>query len=199
MGIEERKERHRAERHRAILRAARDLAHDQGWDAVTTRRLADRIEHSQPVLYSHFPGGKDEIVTAVALEGFTELARALRAPGSGTGSRREQVLAAAHAYLGFARDHPAVYDAMFTDHVGLRFAAADTPEPLLAGFAALRLAFTGESGEEESSPGTNEADLLTEVAWAALHGLAALTRAGRLPTATVQARVERFADRFAEP
>jgi Helix-turn-helix domain len=37
------------------------------------RRLADAIEYSQPVRYSHFPG-KDGILAAVALEGFTELA-----------------------------------------------------------------------------------------------------------------------------
>ena len=35
---------------------------------MTTRRLADRIEYSQPVLYSHFEG-KDAIVSAVASRG----------------------------------------------------------------------------------------------------------------------------------
>ena len=44
---------------------------------MTTRRLADCIEYSQPVLYSHFEG-KDAIVSAVALEGFGELAAVLR-------------------------------------------------------------------------------------------------------------------------
>jgi AcrR family transcriptional regulator len=53
-----------------IISTARELAED--WDAVTTRRLAERIEHSQPVLYSHF-AGKDAIVT---VRGFAELATA---------------------------------------------------------------------------------------------------------------------------
>ena len=60
-----------------IVKAARDLAETEGWESVTTRRLADRIEFSQPVLYSHFEG-KDAIVTAVALEGFGELTDLLR-------------------------------------------------------------------------------------------------------------------------
>jgi AcrR family transcriptional regulator len=49
---QEHKERERAGRHRLIVSAARELAETEGWDAVTTRRLADRIEYSQPVLYS---------------------------------------------------------------------------------------------------------------------------------------------------
>ena len=58
----------RAQRRQVIVNAARELAESEGWEAVTTRRLADRIEYSQPVLYSHFEG-KDAIVSAVASRG----------------------------------------------------------------------------------------------------------------------------------
>lgn len=78
MSVQERKERERAVRERLIVATARELAERQGWDAVTTRRLAERIEYSQPVLYSHFRG-KREIIGAVALEGAAEMAAALRA------------------------------------------------------------------------------------------------------------------------
>ncbi|MEV6899370.1 helix-turn-helix domain-containing protein [Amycolatopsis sp. NPDC051372] len=61
-----RKERGRADRKRRIVAAARELAEAQGWDAVTTRRLAALIEYSQPVLHSHF-AGKDAIMAAAAL------------------------------------------------------------------------------------------------------------------------------------
>src|SRR5919108_2958250 len=77
MSIQARRERERAQRERMIVRAARELAEAEGWEAVTTRRLAERVEYSQPVLYSHF-NGKDAIVSAVALDGFTELAAHLR-------------------------------------------------------------------------------------------------------------------------
>ena len=80
MSIQARRERERAEREKLIVTAARELAETEGWDAVTTRRLAEKVEYSQPVLYSHF-GGKTAIVGAVALEGFTELARLLADPG----------------------------------------------------------------------------------------------------------------------
>jgi hypothetical protein len=53
MSIQTRRERERAERERLIVTAARKLAEAEGWDAVTTRRLAAEIDYSQPVLYSH--------------------------------------------------------------------------------------------------------------------------------------------------
>lgn len=77
MSIQARRERERAERERLIVRAARELAEAEGWEAVTTRRLAERVEYSQPVLYSHFKG-KDAIMAAVAMEGFADLAAELR-------------------------------------------------------------------------------------------------------------------------
>src|SRR3569833_4545352 len=81
MSIQTRRERERAEREQLIVTAARELAESEGWDAVTTRRLAAEIEYSQPVLYSHFKG-KDAIMAAVAVEGFAALAAELRAARS---------------------------------------------------------------------------------------------------------------------
>lgn len=126
MSVKERKERERAERERLIVATARELAEQQGWDAVTTRRLAERIEYSQPVLYSHFRG-KREIIGAVALEGAAELASAVRAAASRANSPRERVAALARAYLDFAEHNPAVYDALFQLDGGLAYAQEDTP------------------------------------------------------------------------
>ena len=77
MSIAERRERQRAERYERIVAAACELAEAEGWDAVTTRRLAELIDYSQPVLYSHFKG-KADIMGAVAIRGFEELAARLR-------------------------------------------------------------------------------------------------------------------------
>ncbi|MFD8983365.1 TetR/AcrR family transcriptional regulator [Streptomyces sp. NPDC059564] len=190
MSVQERKQRERAERERLIVATARELAEQQGWDAVTTRRLAERIEYSQPVLYSHFRG-KREIIGAVALEGAAEMAVAVRAAASSANSPRERVAALAHAYLDFAARNPAVYDAMFQLDGGLAFADEDTPEPLKDAFAAL-LESLGEVAGEGVAPG-----LFTEVFWASLHGLATLTRAGRLPPGDAERRVELLVGRLA--
>ncbi|MCX4822766.1 MULTISPECIES: TetR/AcrR family transcriptional regulator [unclassified Streptomyces] len=190
MSVKERKERERAERERLIVATARELAEQQGWDAVTTRRLAERIEYSQPVLYSHFRG-KREIIGAVALEGATEMAAALRAATSATDGPRERVAALARAYLDFAEHNPAVYDALFQLDGGLAYAQEDTPEPLKDAFAAL-LECLAEVAGDGVHPG-----LFTEVFWAALHGLATLTRAGRLLPEDAEPRVELLVDRLA--
>jgi AcrR family transcriptional regulator len=190
MSVQERKQRERAERERLIVATARELAEQQGWDAVTTRRLAERIEYSQPVLYSHFRG-KSEIIGAVALEGATEMAAAVRAAASGANSPRERVTALARAYLDFAARNPAVYDALFQLDGGLAFAQEDTPEPLKDAFAALLESLEGVAGDGVH-PG-----VFTEVFWAALHGLATLTRAGRLPPEYAERRVELLVDRLA--
>ncbi|MFE7566571.1 TetR/AcrR family transcriptional regulator [Streptomyces sp. NPDC057539] len=190
MSVQERKERERAGRERLIVATARELAERQGWDAVTTRRLAERIEYSQPVLYSHFRG-KREIIGAVALEGAAEMAAALRAAASAVDGPRARVTTLAGAYLDFAERNPAVYDAMFRLDGGLAFAREDTPEPLKDAFAAL-LENLGEVAGDDVHPG-----LFTEVFWAALHGLATLTRAGRLPPGDAERRVELLVDRLA--
>ncbi|MFJ4526272.1 TetR/AcrR family transcriptional regulator [Streptomyces sp. NPDC088810] len=190
MSVQERKQRERAERERLIVATARELAEQQGWDAVTTRRLAERIEYSQPVLYSHFRG-KREIIGAVALQGAVELATAVRTATSAADGARARVAALARAYLDFAARNPAVYDALFQLDGGLPYAQEDTPEPLKDAFAALL-----ETLDEVAGDGVDPG-LFTEVFWAALHGLATLTRAGRLLPEDAEPRVELLVDRLA--
>ncbi|MER8045958.1 TetR/AcrR family transcriptional regulator [Streptomyces sp. NPDC094032] len=189
MSVQERKERERADRERLIVATARELAEGQGWDAVTTRRLAERIEYSQPVLYSHFRG-KREIIGAVALEGAAEMAVALRAAASAADGPRARVTALARAYLDFAARNPAVYDAMFQLDGGLAFAHEDTPAPLKDAFAAL-LETLGEVAGKGVHTG-----LFTELFWASLHGLATLTRSGRLPPEETERRTQLLVDRL---
>jgi AcrR family transcriptional regulator len=172
MTSQDRKERERAQRRQIIIDAARELAEAEGWDSVTTRRLADRIEYSQPVLYSHF-GGIDAIVSAVAVEGFGELGALLHKARQGAGSVEAEAQAVAYAYLEFARANPALYEAMFTLTVDLEFGQSDSPAPLHQAFVELRDSLAPLAGDRDL-------ETLTEVAWSTLHGLATLSQAGRL-------------------
>jgi AcrR family transcriptional regulator len=179
LGVAERKGRERAERESRIVAAARSIAEREGWDAVTIRRLADEIEYSQPVLYSHFEN-KDAIVTAVALEGFREIAVALREAASGSAGRNA-VEKAAMAYLAFALRHPALYEAMFILPTDLRFGEAGTRAELRAGFDALAAVVT---------PFCADVAVVTETLWAALHGLAELERSGRIRPGARDERID---------
>lgn len=170
MGITERKLRERGEREIRIVATARRIAEEEGWGAVTIRRLAQDIEYSQPVVYSHF-ASRDAIVGAVALEGFGELADLLRAAAEPASSPKGAVEAVAAAFLDFAFGRPAMYEAMFVLPSGLRFARSDTPPQLRATFGALAAVI---------APFCDEVEGATETFWAALHGLAELERHGRI-------------------
>ena len=191
MALEERRARDRAARHQLIISTARRLAEAEGWEAVTTRRLSTEIEYSQPVLYKHFSGMQD-IAAAVAIEGFAELADVLAKARSGRRAPRAVLKRLAHAYIDFAEANPALYDAMFTRATTLRFAEADTPPQLTSAFGQLRDAVFAVA------PG-QDVDTLTEVFWAALHGLITLGRGGRLRASHDSARIERLIDKFCGP
>ncbi|MBC3843570.1 TetR/AcrR family transcriptional regulator [Streptacidiphilus sp. 4-A2] len=178
MSVTDRRERERAQRHQLIITAARELAEAEGWEAVTTRKLAERVEYSQPVLYSHFDG-KDAIVRAVAIEGFAELAaqlRRARLAARGPGAQRA-LAAVCAAYLDFATSRPALYQAMFVLPTDVKFASSQTPAPLRAAFDEFVSALDPHGPRRE---------LFAEVTWSALHGMAVLSQSGRIPRRTAR-------------
>ncbi|MFG3342948.1 TetR/AcrR family transcriptional regulator [Glycomyces sp. NPDC048151] len=186
MTATERRERQRAERHQLIITTARELAEAEGWDAVTTRKLADKVEYSQPVLYGHF-ANMQALRDAVAVEGFGELHERLRdarleAPAA------EGIRAIAASYLAFAAAHPAAYQAMFILPTRVQFGSPETPAPLRAGFNEIVGAF---------GPPNDRNSALAELFWGALHGLAVLQNEGRMPKQYQEQRVELLVTLFA--
>jgi AcrR family transcriptional regulator len=182
MSIVERKERQRAERYELILNTALELAAAEGWDAVTTRRLAALIEYSQPVLYSHFKG-KAEIMAAVAMRGFETLAVELQKAADGANALR----AVCAAYLDFAASQPVVYEAMFVLPTELLFASEETPTALRAAFGALVSAL---------GPGQDTPVYTAELLWSALHGLVVLMQSKRIPADGAQDRLDILVRKF---
>ncbi|MEV4775427.1 TetR/AcrR family transcriptional regulator [Microbacterium sp. LTA6] len=187
MGVQERKARDRQDREQRIVTRAREIAERDGWSAVTTRRLAGEIEYSPPVLYGHFPDGRDGIVNAVALSGFRDFTAAMReASGGVEGAQR--VRAFVEAYLAFAAEHPATYEAMFSMRLAVEFAQESTPQELREGFAVLVAVVGGKSDADAATRG--------EVFWSGLHGIAVLARERRLAPENHGARVDTLVDLF---
>jgi AcrR family transcriptional regulator len=163
------------QRREQITRLARDVAEREGWAAITMRRLSSDLGVTQPVLYTAF-AGRQALIDAVALDGFTALTAALEVVPA-------TPLARMSAYLDFAATHPHLYEAMFSMPSDLGF-GQDTHQPLTQAFAAIREAFPPHDED------TDTGDVRAEVAWAALHGLATLHASGRLPHERRQARLE---------
>ena len=92
-----------------IVAAARDLLESEGADALTMRRLADRLGIRAPSLYKHFPD-KETLETAIVAEGFEESAQVFEAAVAG--DTKHPLRALASAYRAFALEHPHLYRLM---------------------------------------------------------------------------------------
>lgn len=183
--IAERKLRDKQARRAQILAAARRIAELEGWSHVTVRRLSDEISYSQPVLYTHF-GSREGVLAAVATEGFQELGLALEKAHK-FGKRGSPFEAVAHAYLEFAASSPALYEAMFSLSLTVPFGDASTPSELRFAFAQILALFQ----EQTLNP-----EVLSELFWASLHGIAELTRTKRLPPSRQKQRVKTLVHLF---
>ena len=186
--IAERKQRDREARRAQIIGAARRIAELEGWPSVTVRRLSDEISYSQPVLYGHFES-REGILAAVAIEGFQEIGLALEKARK-RAKPGKIVEAVATAYLEFAASSPALYEVMFSLSLNIPFADAATPPELRFAFAQLLEMFQ----EQGSKP-----EVLSELFWAGLHGIADLTRTKRFPPSRQKERVKMFVELFTFP
>ena len=117
MGIKERQERDREAVRRSILDAARDLFVTEGYEHVSIRKIAERIEYSPAAIYSYFPS-KDDIFFALAEEGF----RLLGDPAAAEHRRQldalaplERIRAIFWRVYEFSRQHPQYFELMFVD------------------------------------------------------------------------------------
>ena len=183
--IEERKLRDKQARRANIISAARHIAELEGWPSVTVRRLSDEISYSQPVLYSHFES-REGVLSAVATEGFQELGLAMEQARKQV-KRGSSVKAIADAYLGFAASSPALYEAMFSLSLNVPFGDSATPPELRFAFSQFLQLFEGHSARSE---------VLSELFWGALHGIAELTRTKRFPPSRQKERVRTLVELF---
>jgi len=117
MGIKERQERDREAVRRAILDAARDLFVSEGYDNVSIRKIAERIEYSPAAIYGYFPS-KDDIFFALAEEGF----RLLGDPAGPEHQEHlkglaplERIRSIFWRWYEFSRQHPQYFELMFLD------------------------------------------------------------------------------------
>jgi AcrR family transcriptional regulator len=117
MGIKERHERDREAVRRAILDAARELFVTEGYQNVSIRKVAERIEYSPAAIYLYFPS-KDDIFFALAEEGF----RLLGDPGDLLSRDRfasleplDRIRAIFWRVYEFSCEHPQYFALMFVD------------------------------------------------------------------------------------
>ncbi len=186
--IAERKLRDKQARRAQIISAARRIAELEGWSNVTVRRLSDEISYSQPVLYAHF-GSREGILAAVAIEGFQEMGLVLEKARKRV-KRGNTVESVAAAYLEFAASLPALYEVMFSLSLSVPFDDPATPPEMRFAFSQLLELFQRQSSKPE---------VVSELFWASLHGLAELTRTRRFTRSRQKERMRALVGLFTFP
>src|SRR5882757_11017331 len=112
MGITDRKLRQKEEVRDSILDTAWELVVSEGWHSFSIRKIADAIEYSVPVIYSHFEN-KDAILLEFNRKGFSLLTEALAAAKAGETVSAEQLRVMGRAYWKFAFANKEYYQLMF--------------------------------------------------------------------------------------
>ena len=118
MGLKERQERDREAVSRSILDAARELFVTHGYQEVSIRKIAEKIEYSPAAIYSYFPS-KDDIFFALAEEGFRLLFSYGASPRAAHAGETDDPIGAIRAmfwrYYEFSKEHPEYFALMFLD------------------------------------------------------------------------------------
>lgn len=112
MGSKERIQRIKEETRANILDAALDIVKEDGWQALSMRKIADKIEYTAPIIYEYF-ANKDGILIELTRVGNGILLRALKAAQAKHETAEKQLAAMWHAYWDFAFEYKELYKLMF--------------------------------------------------------------------------------------
>jgi AcrR family transcriptional regulator len=152
----------------ALLGAAARVLREEGPSVLTVRRVADAVNASTKMIYTHF-GGKDGLLDALYLHSFAGLTREFQAH-SGVLDPVLRLDNMVMAYRAFALSEPALYNVMFGD-LGRAWEA-----PLTSRRQAWRSFETVRDVVRLCLPParSSEAGRSTYLLWAAMHGVVSL-------------------------
>jgi len=182
--VKERQERERETVARAILDAARDLFVTHGYQEVSIRKIAEKIEYSPAAIYSYFPS-KDDIFFALAQEGFDLLFSYAEVPEiAADEDPADRLHRQFWRYYEFSKHYPEYFALMFLDRTVPRISqnwerfglVAEKKHDLIIGIQ--RAIDAGAF-----PPGTS-ASAVFHIVLASIHGVATQRLCDRLPPGT---------------
>ncbi|MFG2949244.1 TetR/AcrR family transcriptional regulator [Streptomyces adustus] len=171
---------HHGDLRAACLRAARELLEEDGSAGLSLRAVARRAGVSATAPYRHY-ADRDALVSAVAAEGYRELAEHLTVAHPAP-SKPDDLAAVAVAYVRFALEHPALFRAMFAEPCD------PTSEERVAATAVISEYV--RNIVRDAFPGADDAGALPTTVWALVHGLAFLHLDGKLDSSTPEVVAE---------
>ena len=168
MGTKERQDRERQAVTASILSAARDLFVAEGYQSVSIRKIAERIEYSPAAIYSYF-ASKDDIFLTLAEEGFHRLDARVRGAMK-TGNPLEDVRGCWWAFYEFSQDEPAYFELMFVDRSVPRITQQWEGFEFLQGMLGNAVDAIQKAIDAGAFPKTLSPNVAMHMLWAALIG-----------------------------
>ena len=170
MTLPKRRERYRSELRAETLSAARKLIQEEGYQGLTIRKLATRMECSPMALYSYF-ADKQALLTALALEGFEKVAKRFDStvPRDPLTALKRILL----DYIAYAEENPNEYRILFlsVETLGELELTRDDLQERNPAFGAL---FKRVEAGIKAGVLQGDAFAVSTVLWTAAHGAASL-------------------------
>jgi len=173
MGVQERRAREKKELRQEILDAARDLFVREGFENVSMRKIADKIEYSPTTIYLYFKD-KADLLDCICEETFARLVRKQNAIDQTGGDPIDRLKKGLRAYIEFGLKYPNHYKValMMTEDFEERMQCERSREMGKKAYTHLR----NELGQlaELSLIHVSDLDAASQVLWATIHGLTSL-------------------------
>ena len=176
MGVKERREREKSETRDKILDAARELFVTEGYEGVSMRKVAEKIEYSPTAIYVHF-ADKEELFRELCHRDYAALAEVFQSSMISTDpvGRLKQIGA---IYIDFGTRYPNHYKFMFmTPHPVHELDEADREmmgNPEMDAYAFLKWAVQQALDAGCFRQELTDADLISQTLWASVHGVISL-------------------------
>ena len=174
MGPKERRQRERDDTRTRILDAARELFVSEGYDGVSMRRIAEKIEYSPTAIYFHFRD-KETLMRELCDHDFLALAEQFTSAAQ-LADPVDRLRAAGHAYSSFGLNYPNHYRLMFmtTKDLKKEDSALEHGNPEQDAYAFLKTIVADGIAQGRFRPEFSDVDLTSQTVWAGVHGVVSL-------------------------
>jgi AcrR family transcriptional regulator len=176
MGVKERREREKSETRDKILDAARELFVTEGFEGVSMRKVAERIEYSPTAIYVHF-ADKQELFRELCHQDYARLAEVFRSSVIST-EPMERLKQIGAIYIDFGTRYPNHYKFMFmTPHPPHEPDEVDREmmgNPEMDAYAFLKWAVQQALDAGCFRQELTDAALISQTLWASVHGVISL-------------------------
>jgi AcrR family transcriptional regulator len=176
MGVKERREREKSETRDKILDAARELFVTEGYEGVSMRRVAEKIEYSPTAIYVHF-ADKNELFHELCRLDFARLQEVMRSAEM-PADPIERLRQIGRSYIQFGVRFPNHYVFMFmTPHLPQEPDEEDREimgNPEEDAYAMLKWAVQEAINAGSFRQGVQDAELVSQTLWASVHGVISL-------------------------